>query len=60
VEENVLIDAGSITSTLTAEEQVKVDYIFVTHAHLDHVKEMMFMVDNLWYLQKSNPLKSSA
>lgn len=56
VEENVLIDAGSITSTLTAEEQVKVDYIFVTHAHLDHVKEMMFMVDNLWYLQKSNPL----
>ncbi len=56
VEENVLIDAGSITSTLTAEEQVKVDYIFVTHAHLDHVKEMMFMVDNLCYLQKSNPL----
>lgn len=56
VEENVLIDAGSITSTLTMEEQAKIDYVLVTHAHLDHVKEMMFMADNLWYLKKTNPL----
>jgi len=54
--ENLLIDAGSITSALTMEEQAKIDYVFVTHAHLDHVKGMMFMVDNLWYLQKADPL----
>jgi len=53
---NILIDAGTITSLLTLEEQVKIDYVLVTHAHLDHVRDIMFLADNICYLQKDRPL----
>lgn len=43
----VLIDAGTVTSVLTMEEQARIDHILITHAHLDHVCEMMFLADNL-------------
>jgi len=53
---NILIDAGAITSLLTIEEQARIDYILVTHAHLDHVRDIMFLADNICYLQKDHPL----
>ncbi len=53
---NILIDAGAITSSLTIDEQIKIDYILVTHAHLDHVRDIMFLADNICYLQKDRPL----
>jgi len=43
----VLIDAGTVTSVLTMEEQVRIDHILITHAHLDHVCDMMFLADNI-------------
>lgn len=53
---NILVDAGTITSLLTIEEQIKINYVLVTHAHLDHVKDIMFLADNICYLQKDRPL----
>ena len=53
---NILVDAGTITSLLTLEEQAKIDYVLVTHAHLDHVRDIMFLADNICYLQKDRPL----
>lgn len=53
---NILIDAGTITSILTVEEQAGIDYVLVTHAHLDHVRDIMFLADNICYLQKDRPL----
>ena len=53
---NILVDAGTITTLLTVEEQCNIDYIFVTHAHLDHVKDIIFLSDNICYLQKGRPL----
>ena len=52
----IMIDAGTITPLLTVEEQSGIHYILVTHAHLDHVKDMMFLADNICYLQKERPL----
>ncbi|MGO9138911.1 MAG: 3',5'-cyclic-nucleotide phosphodiesterase [Syntrophales bacterium] len=52
----ILVDAGAITSLLTIEEQVNIDYVLVTHAHLDHVRDIMFLADNICYLQKGRPL----
>lgn len=43
----VLVDAGTVTSVLTIEEQARIDHILITHAHLDHVCEMMFLADNI-------------
>jgi len=52
---NILIDAGTVTSVLTLEEQLLIDYIFITHAHLDHVRDIMFLADNLCY-QRTRPV----
>ncbi len=56
LEKNVLIDAGTVTPVLTLAEQLRIDYIFVTHAHLDHVRDIMFLVDNLCYAKRERPL----
>ena len=29
------------------EEQARIDHILVTHAHLDHVRDIMFLADNI-------------
>ncbi|NTW17790.1 MAG: MBL fold metallo-hydrolase, partial [Syntrophaceae bacterium] len=44
--QNTLVDAGAITSVLSLREQQKIDYVFVTHAHLDHIRDLMFLADN--------------
>ncbi|PIU58143.1 MAG: MBL fold metallo-hydrolase [Deltaproteobacteria bacterium CG07_land_8_20_14_0_80_38_7] len=54
--EKILIDAGTVTSVLTLEEQVNIGYILVTHPHLDHVRDITFLADNVYYLKEDNPL----
>lgn len=56
LDNKILIDDGTITPLLTVEEQNNIHYILVTHAHLDRVKDMMFLVDNIYYLKKDHPL----
>ncbi len=43
----ILFDAGSLTNVLDEKGQLKVESIFITHAHLDHVKGIPFLADNL-------------
>jgi ribonuclease BN (tRNA processing enzyme) len=47
VNDSVLIDAGSVTSVLTLEEQMKLKTILVSHSHLDHIKDLAFLADNV-------------
>lgn len=42
----LLLEAGTVTSVLTWEEQLGVTEVLVSHMHLDHVKELAFLVDN--------------
>ena len=42
----LLLEAGTVTSVLTWEEQLGVTEVCVSHIHLDHVKELAFLVDN--------------
>jgi ribonuclease BN (tRNA processing enzyme) len=44
----VLLDAGSAASALTLEEQCAVTDVFLTHAHLDHVKDLPFLAENVF------------
>jgi ribonuclease BN (tRNA processing enzyme) len=46
VNETVLIDAGSPTGILTLEEQSKIGHVFLSHTHLDHIKDIAFLADN--------------
>jgi ribonuclease BN (tRNA processing enzyme) len=52
---NILIDAGTVTSVLSMEEQINIEYILVTHSHLDHVKDIVFLADNV-HLRKRTPV----
>lgn len=42
----LLLDAGTVTSVLSWEEQLEVSEVCVSHIHLDHVKELAFLIDN--------------
>lgn len=43
----LLLDAGTVSLSLDKGAQCKVTHIFLTHAHLDHIKGIPFLVDNL-------------
>jgi cAMP phosphodiesterase len=46
VNDSILIDAGSSTEALSLEEQYGIRHIFVSHTHLDHIKDIAFLADN--------------
>jgi ribonuclease BN (tRNA processing enzyme) len=43
----MLLDAGTVSPSLDRAAQAKITHIFLTHAHLDHIKGIPFLVDNL-------------
>ena len=49
----LLIDAGAVASTLSVEEQTKIDHILVSHSHLDHIKDLAFICDNCIGMRKT-------
>lgn len=42
----LLLEAGTATSALSLKEQLAVSGVCVSHLHLDHVKELPFLVEN--------------
>ncbi|QQR91950.1 MAG: 3',5'-cyclic-nucleotide phosphodiesterase [Myxococcales bacterium] len=42
----VVLDAGALTSMLTLEEQQKIAAVLVSHAHMDHVRDLATLADN--------------
>ena len=51
LDDDILIDAGTGVGRLSFSELVKIDHIFVTHAHLDHVAFIPFLVDTVGSLR---------
>lgn len=47
VDKHILLDAGTIGASLTEASQWKIRHILITHAHLDHIKGIPFLADNL-------------
>jgi 3',5'-cyclic-nucleotide phosphodiesterase len=46
VEGRLAVDAGAITSMLALEEQHRIEACLVSHAHLDHVRDLASLADN--------------
>ncbi len=47
VNDALMVDAGTLASSLTLDEQSRVKHILLSHLHLDHIKGIPPLVDNL-------------
>jgi len=47
LDSDILIDAGTGVGDLSLAELSLIDYIFITHSHLDHVASIPFLVDTV-------------
>lgn len=47
LDDSVLIDAGTGVGDLTLDEMVRIDHIFITHSHLDHVLAIGLLADSV-------------
>lgn len=47
INDDTLLDAGTVVSALKVEEQVRINNIIITHTHLDHIKDIQFLADNV-------------
>jgi len=57
VDDSILLDAGTIGSFLSEKEQWKIRDIVVTHAHLDHIKAIPFLADNIIIKNRRHSIK---
>lgn len=51
VDDDILLDAGTGVGDLTLEQLVKINHVFVTHSHLDHVTSIPFLVDTVCWMR---------
>lgn len=47
VNDVLMMDAGTITAALTLGAQAKITDVMISHPHLDHVKGLLFLADNI-------------
>ena len=52
VDDDVLIDAGTGVGDLPLEGLARIDHVFVTHSHLDHVTSIPFLVDTVCWMRR--------
>src|SRR5262245_40147616 len=46
LDDTVLLEAGSVTSTLSLTEQLEIRHELLSHAHLDHTGGLAYLADN--------------
>ncbi len=46
IDDTLAIDAGALSSELTLNEQARIQTVLVSHAHLDHVRDLATLTDN--------------
>jgi ribonuclease BN (tRNA processing enzyme) len=47
LDRKILFDAGTLNNVLAEKDQLKVEDLFITHAHMDHIREIPFLADNI-------------
>ncbi len=52
VDDDILIDAGTGVEDLSVEELARIDHVFLTHSHLDHVAALPLLVDSVGGLRQ--------
>lgn len=47
IDHDILVDAGTGVADLSLEEMARIDHIFLTHSHLDHVLSIPLLADSV-------------
>lgn len=47
VNDVMMLDAGTITAALTLGAQLRITDVLISHTHLDHIKSLLFLADNI-------------
>ncbi|MFZ4855833.1 MAG: 3',5'-cyclic-nucleotide phosphodiesterase [Desulfuromonadaceae bacterium] len=47
IDDNLLVDAGTVSAVLNEEEQNLIEAVLITHPHLDHIKGLAGLAENL-------------
>lgn len=55
VDDDILIDCGTGVGQLSLEALVRIEHIFITHAHLDHIAMLPMLIDTIGDL-RSRPI----
>ena len=45
IDHDILLDAGTGLATLSIDQLINIDHVFLTHGHLDHVVGLTLLVD---------------
>ena len=48
INNETLIDAGGVTDTLGIDEQKAINHIVISHAHMDHIRDIPMLADNVY------------
>ena len=48
IDDKLLLDAGTVSSALSQKEQLALEDIVLTHAHMDHIVDLAFLADNIF------------
>jgi ribonuclease BN (tRNA processing enzyme) len=57
IDDCLLLDAGTISTSLKEMEQLKIRNVLITHAHLDHIKGIPFLADNLIIKKREHSIR---
>lgn len=52
LDDDVLIDAGTGVGDLSVNQLARIDHIFVTHSHMDHVTSIPFLIDTVGWMRQ--------
>ena len=53
LDDDILIDCGTGVGDLTLDELARIDHVFLTHAHLDHIAALPLMIDSVGELRQA-------
>jgi ribonuclease BN (tRNA processing enzyme) len=47
IDERITIDAGAVCRSLGLDEQMAIDHMLISHSHMDHVKDLALLADQV-------------
>ncbi|MEW6323969.1 MAG: 3',5'-cyclic-nucleotide phosphodiesterase [Nitrospirota bacterium] len=56
INHSVLLEGGTVCSSLTLSEQRRIRYILLSHIHVDHIKSLPFLSENLVGVKGRKPI----